>query len=155
MAQFPSCAAGLSGISIHCGANQGKRPAIESADMKTFPRSKRVADNVRKQMSILLDEQLAGQNFSMVSVTDVEMTRDLRHAKVFYSVLGDENARTEIQEFLEENTRPLRGKLAQRMALKFVPELTFAYDSSLVEGMKIQSILTDLERERQSGPEQK
>ena len=123
--------------------------------MKTFPRSKRVADNVRKQMSILLDEQLAGQNFSMVSVTDVEMTRDLRHAKVFYSVLGDENARTEIQEFLEENTRPLRGKLAQRMALKFVPELTFAYDSSLVEGMKIQSILTDLERERQTGPEQK
>ena len=123
--------------------------------MKTFPRSKRVADNVRKQMSILLDEQLAGQNFSMVSVTDVEMTRDLRHAKVFYSVLGDENARTEIQEFLEENTRPLRGKLAQRMALKFVPELTFAYDSSLVEGMKIQSILTDLERERQIGPEQK
>lgn len=123
--------------------------------MKTFPRSKRVADNVRKQMSILLDEQLAGQNFSMVSVTDVEMTRDLRHAKVFYSVLGDENARTEIQEFLEENTRPLRGKLARRMALKFVPELTFAYDSSLVEGMKIQSILTDLERERQIGPEQK
>ncbi|MCH7877847.1 MAG: 30S ribosome-binding factor RbfA [candidate division Zixibacteria bacterium] len=155
MAQFPSCAAGLSGISIHSGASQGKRPAIEQANMKTFPRSKRVADNVRKQMSILLDEQLAGQNFSMVSVTDVEMTRDLRHAKVFYSVLGDENARTEIQEFLEENTRPLRGKLAQRMALKFVPELTFAYDSSLVEGMKIQSILTDLERERQSGPEQK
>lgn len=155
MAQFPSCAAGLSGISIHFGANQGKRQVIESANMKTFPRSKRVADNVRKQMSILLDEQLAGQNFSMVSVTDVEMTRDLRHAKVFYSVLGDENARTEIQEFLEENTRPLRGKLAQRMALKFVPELTFAYDSSLVEGMKIQSILTDLERERQSGPEQK
>lgn len=155
MAQFPSCAAGLSGISIHFGANQGKRQVIESANMKTFPRSKRVADNVRKQMSILLDEQLAGQNFSMVSVTDVEMTRDLRHAKVFYSVLGDENARTEIQEFLEDNTRPLRGKLAQRMALKFVPELTFAYDSSLVEGMKIQSILTDLERERQSGPEQK
>lgn len=155
MAQFPSCAAGLSGISIHFGANQGKRQVIESANMKTFPRSKRVADNVRKQMSILLDEQLAGQNFSMVSVTDVEMTRDLRHAKVFYSVLGDENARTEIQEFLEENTRPLRGKLAQRMALKFVPELTFAYDSSLVEGMKIQSILTDLERERQSGPERK
>ena len=155
MAQFPSCAAGLSGISIHSGASQGKRQIIEQADMKTFPRSNRVADNVRKQMSILLDEQRAGQNFSMVSVTDVEMTRDLRRAKVFYSVLGDENARTEIQEFLEENTRPLRGKLAQRMALKFVPELTFAYDSSLVEGMKIQSILTDLERERQSGPEQK
>lgn len=100
-------------------------------------------------MSILLDEQLADQSFGMVSVTDVELTRDLRQAKVFYSVLGDKSASIAIQEFLDENMKALRNKLAQRVAMKFVPELTFAYDPSLVEGMKIESILAKIERERQ------
>ena len=136
------------GLSFRCAANSGMCRTTEAAVVKSFPRSKRVADNIRKQMSILLDEQLAGQGFCMVSVTDVELTRDLRQAKVFYSVLGDESACTATQEFLEENMKILRSKLARRVALKFVPELTFAYDSSLVEGMKIESILTKLERER-------
>lgn len=102
-------------------------------------------------MSVLLDERLADQGFGMVSVTGVELTRDLRQAKVFYSVLGDQSARTATQEFLEENTKLLRSKLAQSVAMKFVPELTFAYDPSLVEGMKIETILAKLERERPSG----
>lgn len=119
--------------------------------MRSYPRSKRVGDNIRKHMSVLMDESLADQEFGMVSVTGVELTRDLRQAKVFYSVLGDESARTATQEFLEENKKLLRSKLAQSVAMKFVPEITFAYDPSLVEGMKIESILAKIERERQSG----
>ncbi|MFQ5607440.1 MAG: 30S ribosome-binding factor RbfA [Candidatus Zixiibacteriota bacterium] len=118
--------------------------------MKSYPRAKRVADNIRKQMSVLLDEELDGEACGMVSVTDVELTRDLRQAKVYFSTLGNETERGVALEYLKENTKRLRGKLARRIALKFVPELSFIYDSSMADGMRIEKIFNQLENERRS-----
>ena len=119
-------------------------------DMKSYPRAKRVADNIRKQMSLLLHKEFADKEFGMVSVTDVELTRDLRQAKVFVSSLSADESQDQLLEYLAEHTKNIRGKLARNISLKFVPELSFAYDSSIVRGMKIESILQEIDNKRSS-----
>lgn len=116
--------------------------------MKSYPRAKRVGDNIRKQMSLLLHKEFADKEFGMVSVTDVELTRDLRQAKVFVSLLNADETHDELLEYLAEHTKKLRAQLARNISLKFVPEISFAFDPSIVNGMKIESILQEIEDKR-------
>lgn len=113
--------------------------------MKQFKRSKRVGDQIRKQMSIVVDSLVSEEDLPMITVTDVSLSDDLKYAKVFISALGDESARTTALSFLEEKKKKLRAELSRRVHLKFIPEISFAYDESIEKGLRIESILSELE----------
>jgi ribosome-binding factor A len=80
----------------------------------------------------------------MVSITGVTITPDASSAKVYFSVLGGDEARTEAQDGLDGAARWLRRELGQRLRLRNTPELIFRYDASLEHGERIASILDEL-----------
>ena len=83
----------------------------------------------------------------MLTITDVEVSRDMRTAKVFYTVGGDTNARREAQRGLESAVGFIRSAVAHNLTIRRMPELTFVFDTSLDYGQKIDRILEELKEE--------
>ncbi len=83
----------------------------------------------------------------MLTVTGVEVSRDIRTAKVFYAVSGDEKSRKETQRGLESAVGFMKTAIAHNLTIRRVPELVFIYDKSLDYGQKIDRILEELKEE--------
>jgi ribosome-binding factor A len=113
--------------------------------MKSYPRSRRVSDQILREASILLDSVLENQSFGLVSVTEVSLSKDLRYAKIFVSSLSSEDTREDLLKFLKQSCKTFRTQLAGRITIKYMPEITFEYDASVERGMKIESILTEIQ----------
>ena len=117
--------------------------------MKSYPRSRRVSDQILREASVLLDNILEDQSFGLVSVTEVSLTKDLRNATIFVSSLNaDEEGRRELLTFLKERCKSFRTRLAQRITIKYMPEIAFAYDVSVERAMRIESILADINKNK-------
>ncbi len=107
----------------------------------------RVGDLIREEISSLLIRDIKDPRIGMVTVTGVEVSRDIRTAKVFYTVGGDRKSRQEAQRGLESAVGFIRSAIARNLTIKRVPELTFLYDESLDYGQKIDRILEQLKEE--------
>lgn len=114
---------------------------------KDTRRIDRLGDLIKEEISSLLIREIKDPRIGMLTITDVEVSRDIRTAKVFYAVGGDRNARKETQKGLESAVGFIRSALAQNLTIKRVPELTFIYDTSLDYGQKIDRILEELKEE--------
>ncbi|WP_395479777.1 30S ribosome-binding factor RbfA [Candidatus Curculioniphilus buchneri] len=111
--------------------------------LRTYSRTKRIAQEIRKEIAIILQCKIKDPRIVMVTVSGLEISRDLAYAKVFVTFL---NSNTPKQ--IGMNIRRLqcasgfiRSLLAKTMHLRIVPALTFSYDSSLVKGMQISRLL--------------
>ncbi len=109
---------------------------------KTFHRSDRVSAQLRRELGTLVHEAVREHGLPSVSVSDVEVTRDLAHAKVFVTALQEERS-AEAVKALKELSREIRYRLAQAMKLRHVPELHFHYDDSVDRGERIDNLLRD------------
>lgn len=109
---------------------------------KTFHRTDRVSAQLRRELGTLVHEAVREHGLPSVSVSDVEVTRDLAHAKVFVTALQPERA-AEAMQGLKELTRPLRYELGRAMQLRHVPELHFHYDDSVDRGERIENLLRE------------
>jgi ribosome-binding factor A len=87
-----------------------------------------------------------------LTVTRVEVSADLQHARVYYTALGDEKARRESARALERASSFLRRQLAGRLRLRRAPELQFFYDESIEKHDRIERILIEIEQERAQRP---
>ncbi|MGD8997429.1 MAG: 30S ribosome-binding factor RbfA [Anaerolineae bacterium] len=105
---------------------------------------RRVSGLVHIHLSNLLERKSKDPRLAMVTITDVEVTPDAARAKVFFTVLGGEEARDEAQEGLRGAAGWLRRELAARLRLRNVPELVFRYDRSVERGERISAILDEL-----------
>ena len=83
----------------------------------------------------------------LVTVTGVEITRDLRHAKVFVSVLGSESQRAATFDGLEGVAAHLRGRVGRALRLRVAPEIEFRNDDSVAHAAKIEQLLAQVRRE--------
>jgi ribosome-binding factor A len=108
---------------------------------KESRRSQRVADVVRSVLSNLLLIEAHDPELKKVTLTEVGMSPDLRLARVFYSVLGDEADRERAALSLERATGYLRGEVGRRAGLRYAPELAFVPDRSLEQGARVEEIL--------------
>ncbi|MCB5207048.1 30S ribosome-binding factor RbfA [Methylovorus mays] len=107
---------------------------------KEFSRSDRVAEQMQRELADLLQFEVKDPRVGMVTVTEVEVSGDLAHAKVFYSA---EKGTPELQKGLEKTSGFLRSQLAKRLLLRTVPQLHFVYDASIDNGMKISRLIDD------------
>jgi ribosome-binding factor A len=112
--------------------------------MKSFKRSKRVADQIKRDASEIIADMMQDRGSLMVTVSGVEVSDDLRYAKIFYTVLGDEDKRGQAEEIFGRSTGYIQGELARRLRLRRMPEISLQYDTSLVEGMRIASLIEDV-----------
>lgn len=112
---------------------------------KTFHRTDRVSAQIRRDLGTLVHAAVREHGLPSVSVSDVEVTRDMAHAKVFVTALMPERS-AEAVKGLRELSVELRMALARAMKLRHVPELHFHYDDSVDRGEKIDNLLRDLNK---------
>lgn len=107
-------------------------------------RSNRVAEQIKKELGEILTQKLKDPRVGFVTVTDVEVTGDLQHAKVFISVLGDEEKKKETFLGLSKAQGFIRSEIGQRIRLRKTPELHFEFDEAIEYGNRIETILREL-----------
>ena len=110
---------------------------------KTFHRTDRVSAQIRRELGTLVHNAVREHGLPSVSVSDVEITRDMAHAKIFVTALMPERSE-EAMKGLKEIAWGLRMELARRVKMRHVPELHFHYDESMDRGERIDTLLRDL-----------
>lgn len=104
-------------------------------------RSSQVAEELRKIISMILLEDLSDPRMGFITITRIELTDDLRFARVFYSVLGSEDQKASTREALDENLPFIRRQAVERINMKFAMEIRFEEDPSIDASFKIDTIL--------------
>lgn len=110
---------------------------------KSYPRSRRVADQIQRTLSELIRRDVRDPRLGPVTLTDVRVSQDLSHAKVFYSVLGGAKDPSLTQEILDESAVMLRGPLGRALGLRHAPEITFEPDTLIEEGARMTALIRD------------
>lgn len=113
---------------------------------REFSRTQRVAQEMQKEIAIILQREVKDPRIGMATVSGVELSRDLAYAKVFVTFLNDndEDAIKAGLKALQDASGFIRSLLGKEMRLRVIPELTFAYDNSLVEGMRMSNLVTNV-----------
>ena len=113
-------------------------------------RIEKLQELIKQEMSKMLLKELKDPRIGFVTVTDVEMTGDLREAKIYVSVMGgDEKVKSSL-EGLNSALGFVRREIGQRIRLRFTPEISFALDTSLDYGDHIQKLLLQVEGENKN-----
>lgn len=108
---------------------------------KSYPRSKRVADQIQRTLSDLIRREVRDPRLGSITLTDVRVADDLSHAKVFYSVLGGDKDPELTQEILDDAARMLRGPLGRAIGARHAPELRFEADTLIAEGARLSELI--------------
>ena len=116
--------------------------------MQGIDRVRRVSELVRRQVSHFILRELADEGLGIVSVTAVDMSRDLLQATVYVSSFVRVSDIDNILMVLEENVPAVRRDLAQSLHLRRVPHLTFRYDESVERARRLTTIIDELELDR-------
>jgi ribosome-binding factor A len=118
-------------------------------------RKLRLQESLRTELSDVIRREMRDPRFTggLLSITDVEVTADLKHATVYVSVLGDEQARQDEMKALRGATNVLRGELKRRRAFINVPELSFKYDDTMERGGQMFELLERIKREDAERPQ--
>lgn len=124
--------------------------------MATGRRVARVSELIKREVSQLLFNGIKDDRvgLGMVSVTDVDVSGDLQHAKIFVSIYGSDEARTAAMAGLKSATGYVRSELGQRLSLRRTPEVIFVEDRSIERGTKVLSLLNQLSQERKPDDEE-
>ena len=108
---------------------------------RDFPRTRRIGEQMQRELAALIRDGVKDPRVGMATVSAVEVTRDLAHAKVFITVLGDETARRDSLTALNNAAGFLRHELGQRMLTRTVPQLRFVYDESIEHGSRLSALI--------------
>lgn len=120
--------------------------------MADSSRRQRVADQIQKELAGLIQREMKDPRLGMITVSAVDVSRDLAYADVFITILGKNEAdeRKQTLEILTRGGGFLRGKLARAMKLRIVPALRFRYDESIERGAHLSSLIEDARKKDQA-----
>jgi len=107
----------------------------------TGPRREKVSDLVREEVARLLQVEMHDTRLGFITVTEVRMSSDLKHARVYVSLLSEGPAREQALQALTAARGFIRRRLGQTLRLRYTPEITFAVDASLEYGARIDSLI--------------
>lgn len=108
---------------------------------REFSRSRRVGEQIQRELAELIQREVKDPRVGMVTVSAVEVSRDLAHARVFVSLLDDGKTMEETLRALKSASGFLRRELGRRMKVRIVPELRFVQDSSIIEGNRLSALI--------------
>lgn len=109
-----------------------------------YDRGARVADLIQKSLAQLLLEDMSDERFRLVTVTSVDISRDLSYAKVYVTVLSDEEEKIKHTVMaLNRAAKGLRYHLAKMVKLRIVPELKFVFDESTARGFRLSTLIDE------------
>ena len=108
---------------------------------KSFSRKDRVAEQIRRELAELIRTELKDPRVGMISITDVEVTADYAHAKVFFSTLAGSEHVAEVLIGLQKASGFLRRELGKRISIHMTPQLHFVFDESLERGADLSQLI--------------
>ena len=108
---------------------------------REFPRTRRVGEQVQRELATLIRDEIKDPRLGMVSISAVQVTRDLSHAKVHVSVLGDEQQSRASVDVLNRASGFLRHRLGKILRLRVIPELHLYLDLSLEHGARMGALI--------------
>jgi len=112
---------------------------------KEFSRSQRVAQQLQKELAMILQREIRDSRLGMVTISEVKVSRDLAYAKVFVTFLciGEQTPESCLNA-LKEHEYHIRMLLGKQIRLRLTPEIHFIYDDTLVEGMRMSNLVSDV-----------
>ncbi|MTI60710.1 MAG: 30S ribosome-binding factor RbfA [Firmicutes bacterium] len=110
-------------------------------------RAQRLAELLKKEISDIILKEVKDPRIGFVSLTDVEVSGDLRHANVYVSVYGEEKERNETMQGLKKANSYIRKLLGERIKVYHTPELLFKYDNSIEHGAYISQLIDQVNKE--------
>ncbi len=110
-------------------------------------RANRVAEQMKQELSDIITRRLKDPRIGFVTITDVDVTGDLQQAKVYFTVLGDEEKKSSTLEALEKASGFIRSEIGNRIRLRKTPEIQFLFDESIDYGNRIEKIIADLKED--------
>jgi len=110
---------------------------------KDSSRARRVAEQIQRELAELIQLELKDPRVGMITITGVEVTSDYSHAKIFFSLLGDQARLQQALDSLNSAAGSLRSQVAHRMKLRIMPALHFVHDPSIEEGMRLDKLISD------------
>ena len=118
-------------------------------------RQRRLGQLLKQEISELLAREIKDPRIAFVSITSVDVAPDLRHAKVYISVLGSESERKSTIAGLRSASGYIRRELGARLSLKYAPEIRIMYDDSIEEGSRILALIQSVvpEQEEEQAPD--
>ena len=116
--------------------------------MQPSRRPQRLALQIQHEISLILFRDMKDRRIGFVTITGVELSSDLRHAKVFVSAMGSEAEKKASLDTLNHAAGWIRHELGQRIRMKFLPEIVFRADSSQTYGEHIDRLLEDIHEEQ-------
>lgn len=108
---------------------------------KSFSRKDRVAEQIRRELAELIRGELKDPRVGMISITDVEVTADYAHAKVFFSTLAGSEQVAGVLAGLDKASSFLRRELGRRISIHTTPQLHFVFDQSLERGADLSALI--------------
>ena len=115
--------------------------------MQQYRRTDRLGDQIRAEIADIIAKKLKDPRVGFVTVTSVDVSADLRHAKVYVSILGDEKTQTETMKGLNSASGFVRGEIGRRIKIKFTPDIVFRQDNSLEQAAHVLDILGHIKKE--------
>lgn len=112
-----------------------------------YKRSDRISAFIQEEVSKMLLNELKDPAVGFVTVTKVNVTDDLKYAKIYYSVLGDDDKKQESAAALKRATGHIRTELGRRLKIRFVPEIRFVYDDTTEYANHIENLLNKIREE--------
>lgn len=109
--------------------------------MSSYVRRRRVGEQLQEELAKLIAHEVKDPRIGFVTVTEVRMSKDLRHARVYVSVMGDEEETEQSMKTLRRIEGFLRGQIGKRIRLRHVPELDFVIDETLARAERIEELL--------------
>lgn len=116
-------------------------------------RHERVEEAIKKEVSLIIHDELKDPRVGFVTITRVELSADLRNARIFYSVLGKADDCRKTKLALDSALGYIRSLVAQRINMRFATELMFCEDHSTEYSVKIQKLLDEIDIPKDNAPE--
>ena len=112
--------------------------------MKTFARADRVSGHLQKVLADVLRKKVSDPRLANTTITGVEMSRDLRIARIYYITSGDKTGRADVEQAFKRAKGYVKRTLAKQLGLRYMPDLKFFYDNSFDYGSNIETLLASL-----------
>jgi len=106
----------------------------------------RVRKNIKEAVSMMLELEIKDPRIGFTTITDVDISADLRHCKVFFSTLGEAKEHEQALAGLRSASGFIRGELGKSLRMKYTPEIEFIFDTSVESGARIEEILNEIKK---------
>ncbi len=117
-------------------------------------RMERLNEQVQQEIALIIHRDVKDPRLGFVTITGTVLSRDLSHARVAYSCLGDEQERERSQEGLDNSAKYIRELLKKRLRLKTIPALTFHFDESIAHSVEMADVFERIRRQESGRQEE-